>query len=298
MKKKIELIDLGKSHTKEYLKNYPYFGVIIGRYANRIENASFQLENKNFEVAKNDGGNQLHGGLEGFDRKVWDISELRSKPNPKLVLKYLSIDGEEGFPGNLNVQMSFEVTNDQELIIEISAFIDQTTVINMTHHGYFNLDGDADCIENHLVKIPASNTLAQDENYVVTGELKPVLNTTHDFTVERSINKYWNHQEGYDQAFVLDKPFGEWAEAASAYSNKSGIKMKVFSNQPVVQFYTAKHLNINNGKKGVVYKPFSSFCFETQIHPNAVNIPSFPSTVLKPLEVYNYKTAFKFSVDQ
>jgi aldose 1-epimerase len=289
--------ELESYFSEEYLKSYPYFGVVIGRYANRIQKAAFPIGDKLVEVSKNSDENQLHGGLEGFDKKVWDISELKSEPNPKLILNYLSIDGEEGFPGNLDIQLSFTLTNDQELIVEISASTDQTTVVNMTHHGYFNLNGDAGTIEDHIVQIPANHTLAQDENYVVTGELKPVLNTAHDFTTEKPVNQNWDPQDGYDQAFVLNKPIGEWGKAASAFSAKSGIKMEVFSDQPVVQFYTAKHLNVDHGKNGKSYNAFSAICFETQIHPNAVNIPSFPSTVLQPGEVYKNKTSFRFGID-
>ena len=280
--------------SEEYLKRYPYFGVVIGRYANRIQNATFPLGDKLIEISKNSDDNQLHGGIEGFDKKIWNISELKSVPNPTLVLNYLSADGEEGFPGTVNVQLSFLLTNKQELILEISATTDQASVINMTHHGYFNLNGDASSIEDHLIEIPANHTLAQDENYVVTGELKPVQNTAHDFNIEKPVNQNWDPEEGYDQAFVLNKPLGIWGEAASAFSDKSGIKMEVFSDQPVVQFYTAKHLNVGHGKNGKTYTAFSAFCFETQIHPNAVNIPSFPTTVLQPGEVYNHKTSFKF----
>ncbi|WP_051189607.1 aldose epimerase family protein [Daejeonella oryzae] len=287
--------DLKSYLSEEYLKSYPYFGVIIGRYANRILNSAFRLGDKNVKVSKNDGENQLHGGLEGFDKKVWDVFELGTEPNPHLVLSYLSKDGEEGFPGNLEVKISFTLTNDQELIVEISAITDQSTAVNMTHHGYFNLNGDARSIEDHIIKIPAKHILAQDENYVPNGKLIPVLHTAHDFTSEKAVNQDWNPEEGYDQAFVLDKKEGVMSLSASAYSKKTGIKMEVFSNQPVVQFYTSKHLNVENGKKGQSYKPFSGFCFETQVHPNAINIPSFPNTILNPGEVYDNTTTFKFS---
>lgn len=287
--------DLKSYFSEEYLKNYPYFGVIIGRYANRIKNGAFQLDNERVEVTKNIGDSQLHGGVEGFDKKVWDITEVRTEPYPALVLNYLSTDGEEGFPGNLNVRAGFVLTNEQELILEISAITDKPTVVNMTHHGYFNLNGDAGSVQDHLIEIPADYFLAQDNNFMVTGEVQPVKNTAHDFTVEKPVNQNWNPEEGYDQAFVLNKPTGSWGKAASAYSPESGIKMEVFSDQPVVQFYTAKYLNVDHGKMGKSYKPFSGFCFETQVHPNAVNIPLFPTTVLRPGEVYNYKTTFKFN---
>ncbi len=287
--------DLQSYFSEEYLSSYPYFGAIIGRYANRIANSKFSLNGKEIEVSKNDGNNQLHGGKEGFDKKVWDIVDLVSEPNPKLTLEYLSVDGEEGFPGNLKVQLIFELNNDQELSLKIKATTDSDTVVNMTHHSYFNLNGNNDFIGETEVEIPAKTYLEQDENFVLTGNKIKVENTTHDFNHARKISENWAEENGYDQAFVIDKPAGEFGKVATAYSSKTGIKMEVFSNQPVVQFYTAKHLNVKNGKAGLDYKPFSAFCIEPQIHPNAVNIEHFPNTNLKPGEEYFNKTTIKFT---
>ncbi|MEO8795569.1 MAG: aldose epimerase family protein [Daejeonella sp.] len=287
--------DLQSYFSKEYLNSYPYFGAIIGRYANRIGGSKFSLNGKEIEVSKNDGENQLHGGKEGFDKKVWKIVDLISEPNPKLTLEYLSRDGEEGFPGNLKVNLTFELNNEQELALEIKATTDAETVVNMTHHSYFNLNGNNDFIGQTEVEIPARSYLEQDENFVLTGNKIEVENTTHDFNQARKISENWDAENGYDQAFVINKPDGEFGKVATAYSSKTGIEMNVFSNQPVVQFYTAKHLNVKNGKSGLDYKPFSAFCFEPQIHPNAVNIKNFPETSLKPGEEYLNKTTFKFT---
>lgn len=286
--------DLKSYLSEDYLSAYPYFGVIIGRYANRIAGAKFPLDGKLVNVSANTPPHQLHGGFEGFDKKVWDIIEVQSEPLPKVRLAYRSPDGEEGFPGNAGVEISFELSNNNELTLEMKARTDKATAINMTHHTYFNLNGDGSFIGEHHVEIPASHYLAQDAGYVCTGELIPVEGGTHDFLQSRTISQNWKEGEGYDQAFVLDKPYGQWGPAGSFYSHSTGIEMEVFTNQPCVQFYTGKYLDVAGGKNGVHYKPFGGFCLETQHHPNAVNIPSFPGTILQPGEEYHHKTTFKF----
>ena len=297
------LIDvvLGFDHLKDYistdyLAHYPYFGAIIGRYANRIANARFPLNREMIALSANTPPHQLHGGFSGFDKKVWTTVSLVDTPFPKATFEYLSKDGEEGFPGNLTAQISFELNNSNELTLTISAHTDQDTPVNMTHHGYFNLNGDGGSITDHLVEIPASHYLAQDSDYVSTGELIAVENTSHDFRTTKSIGHNWKEGEGYDQGFVLDKPSGSWGRAATAYSAQTGIQLEVLTDQPGVQFYTGKYLNVKNGKKGMHYRPFTSFCFETQQPTNAVNIPQFPDTILKPGEEYLHRTCYKFSI--
>lgn len=294
---------LGFDHIKDYtstdyLAHYSYLGAIIGRYANRIDCARFPLEGQVVEVSANIPPHQLHGGFSGFDKKVWDVVSLESKPFPKATFRYLSKDGEEGFPGNLQAEIIFELNNLNELKLTITAQTDQATAVNMTHHSYFNLNGDGSSIAEHLVEIPASYYLAQNEDYVVTGEMIAVENTSHDFRKLKAISQDWKEGEGYDQAFALDKAKGVWGTAAMAYSAQTGIKLEVITDQPGVQFYTGKYLNVKNGKKGMHYRPFTSFCFETQQHCNAVNIPDFPNTILKPGEKYLHTTTFKFGVDK
>ena len=283
--------------SMDYLAHYPYFGAIIGRYANRIANARFPLNGEIVEVSANTPPHQLHGGFSGFDKKVWDLVSLKSAPFPKATFQYFSKDGEEGFPGNLTTEISFELNNSNELTLKIEALADQATAINMTHHGYFNLNGDGSSIADHLVEIPATHYLAQDPDYVSTGKLIDVENTAHDFRSFKKIGHNWKEGEGYDQAFVLNKPMGIWGTAATAYSEQTGIKLTVLTDQPGVQFYTGKYLNVKNGKKGMHYRPFTAFCFETQQHTNAVNIPQFPNTILEPGEKYQHCTTFKFNVD-
>lgn len=293
---------LGFDHIKDYLSvdylaHYPYFGAIIGRYANRISRAQFPLQGESVQLTANTPPHQLHGGFSGFDKKVWDLVALKSKPLPSATFRYLSKDGEEGFPGNLEAEIIFELSNANELSLKIKARTDKATAVNMTHHSYFNLNGDGSSIADHQVKIPAAHYLAQDEDYVVTGQVIPVDNTSKDFRQTKAIGANWTEGEGYDQAFVLEKPNKAHATAAVAYSAQTGIKMEVLTDQPCVQFYTGKYLNVKNGKKGMHYRPFTAFCFETQKHCNAVNIPDFPNTVLLPGEEYLSDTTIKFSVE-
>lgn len=290
-------IVLGFDNVEDYLKadylaTKTYFGAIIGRYANRVENASFELDGQTFQVSPNLAPHQLHGGFEGFDRKAWKVEEFN---NDVLKMTYLSRDGEEGYPGDLEVKISFSLNDDNELVFRAEASTNKATPINLTHHDYFNLNGFGR-IDDHLVQIPASNYLAQNDDFVVNGDILPVNETYLDFNQFKPINRDWNPDVGYDQSFLLDKEYGSFAKAASAYSEKSGIKLDVFTNEPTVQFYTAKHLNIPLGKDEQNYKAFSGFCFESQHHCNALNIPTFPSTILHPGEIYRHKTNYKISL--
>jgi aldose 1-epimerase len=279
---------------ESYVQSNSYLGAIVGRYANRISNSIFELDSKQYQLNSNHPPHQLHGGCDGFDRKVWKIESSSDNPNPMLVLSYLSMDGEEGFPGNLRVQVSFELNEYNELIMRTEATTDKPTPINLTHHGYFNLNGSG-TIEDHFAEIRASYYLGQHKDLVPNGEILSVEDTIYDFRNEKQISRVWNPENGYDQSFVLDKGYGEWGKAAMAYSESSGIKLEVFTDEPTVQFYTGKHLNNKGVKGGSDYSPYCGLCFETQHHTNAVNIPDFPSTILRPGEVYSRRTSYKVS---
>jgi len=278
-----------------YLEANSYLGAIVGRYANRISNSNFELDSELYRLSSNHPPHQLHGGYEGFDRKVWKIERISGTPNAQLVFSYLSKDGEEGFPGNLKVMLSFELTDNNELLMQLEAQTDKATPVNLTHHGYFNLNGSGS-IEDHFAEIPASYYLGQHSDMVPNGEMLAVQDTLYDFRSLKQISKVWDPENGYDQSFILDKEYGEWGKAAMAYSESSGIKLEVFTNEPTVQFYTGKHLNNTGVKGGANYSAYSGLCFETQHHTNAVNIPDFPSTILRPGEVYKSKTSYKVSV--
>lgn len=284
--------DMSQYLTRDYLNANAYLGAMVGRYANRIANACFELDGKVIQLSSNFPPHQLHGGMEGFDRKVWKIEQ---DSHSKLILAYRSEDGEEGFPGNLKVKVSFKLTDTNELIMETQANTDKPTAINLTHHDYFNLNGIGS-IEDHFVEISSSYYLEQHQDMVPSGEILPVDHSKYDFRRVKQLSKVWNPENGYDQSFILDKKYGDWGKAAMAYSESSGIKLEVYTDEPTVQFYTGKHLNIKSAKMGENYLPFTGLCFETQHHTNAVNNPGFPSTILRPGELYKHKTSFVLSV--
>ncbi|RZJ71147.1 MAG: galactose mutarotase [Flavobacterium sp.] len=278
--------------NEEYLKNYPYLGSIIGRYANRIKNGEFEVDGVLYQLAKNNGEDCLHGGKEGLDKKVWDIVSVSENPHASVTLQYYSLDGEENFPGDLAIQLTFQLTNNDELILSYQADTDEATPINLTHHGYFNLSPTGEKVLAHTHRMDACNYLEQD-NFVVTGNLLPVKDTIHDFTTAKAIGANWNEIDGYDQSYVLDKTYGDLTLASKTSETKSGLTLLVYTTEPVAHFYTAKHLAVKNGKGGRSYGEFDAFCVETQHHPNAVNIPHFPSTILQPEEIYTQTTIYK-----
>lgn len=276
-----------------YLANYPYLGAIIGRYANRIKNGEFSIDGTSYQLAKTNGEDCLHGGQSGFDKKVWDIVATSEEPHASVTFQYFSLDGEEGFPGDLAVQLTFELTNNNELILTYQADTDEATPINLTHHSYFNLSPKLEPITKHVHQMNASNYLEQDSNFVVTGKLIPVEGTYHDFRKGKAIGENWNADEGYDQTYVLDKTYGELTLASKTSEAESGLTLSIYTTEPVAHLYTAKYLNVKNGKGNHDYKEYGAFCVETQHHPNGINIPHFPSTVLRPEEVYHQVTIYK-----
>lgn len=279
--------------SDEYLANYPYLGAIIGRYANRIKNGKFNIDGVDYQLAKTNGEDCLHGGFKGFDKKVWDIVSTSEEPNASVTFQYFSLDGEENFPGDLAVQLTFELTNNNELILTYQADTDEATPINLTHHSYFNLSPTLGQVTGHLHQMNASNYLEQDSNYVVTGKLIPVEGTYHDFRKGKIIGQNWNAEEGYDQTYVLDKTYGELTLASKTSEANSGLTLSIYTTEPVAHLYTAKYLNVKNGKGNQDYKEFDAFCVETQHHPNGINLPQFPSTLLRPDEVYSQVTIYK-----
>lgn len=281
--------------SKEYLSNYPYFGSIVGRYANRIKGGEFTIDGTSYQLPKNNGDDCLHGGLQGFDQKVWDIVELTELPNASVTFHYYSFDGEEGFPGDLAVQLQFTLTENDELILTYQADTDEATPINLTHHSYFNLAANTNDVRSHVHHMNASNWLEQDDNYVVTGKLIPVDGTHHDFRKGKTFAEGWDEENGYDQTYVLDKTYGELTLASKTSAVDSGLTLSIYTTEPVAHLYTAKYTDVKNGKDGKSYGKFSAFCVETQHAPNSLNIPAFPSTILQPGEVYHQTTIYKVS---
>ncbi len=296
-------IVLGFENVEGYLGKHPYFGAIVGRYANRIAQGKFTLNGVEYRLAQNNGENHLHGGLRGFDKAVWQAEEVSGEEEAGLKLRYLSRDGEEGYPGNLAVEVVYTVTSKNELKIDYLATTDQDTILNLTNHSYFNLAGaGAGDILNHQVMLNADKFTPINENLIPTGELRPVAGAPFDFTQPAAIGARIEENDeqlrlagGYDHNFVLNAA-GDLAEvAARVYQPDSGRVLELYTTQPGVQFYTGNFLDGSlTGKGGPVYHRRSGFCLETQHFPDSPNQPNFPSTVLRPGEVYRQTTIYKF----
>jgi aldose 1-epimerase len=287
-----------------YLANCPYFGALIGRYGNRIAKGQFILDGQTNTLAINNAPNCLHGGLKGFDKVVWTAKPVDTFYGPGLELTYVSKDGEEGFPGNLTVKAIYVVTEKNELLVQFTATTDKDTVVNLTHHSYFNLRGSGNVL-NHVVFINADRFTPVDSTLIPTGELKPVEGTPFDFRTPWAVGARINDTNddqirfanGYDQNWVLNKKDAELVLAARVYEPTSGRVMEVFTTSPGVQFYTANFLDGTiKGKGGQVYESRDALCFEPQHFPDSPNHSAFPTTELKPGETYQNTIIYKFSV--
>ncbi|MFZ0034615.1 MAG: aldose epimerase family protein [Sedimentisphaerales bacterium] len=289
-------IVLGCDSFDEYLKGTPYFGAIVGRYANRIAKGKFTLDGVEYTLAINNGPNHLHGGIKGFSMVVWNAKQMQTDEGPALKLTYRSPDGEEGYPGNLSCTVVYTLTNNNELKISYEAETDKATVINLTHHSYFNLAGhNSGDVLGHELTINADNFTPTDKDLIPTGEIKPVKGTPLDFTKPMTIGSRIKQVEGgYDHNYVLNSSNGSLVLAASAYEPKTGRVMEVFTTEPGIQFYTGNYVD-NKGKEGAVYKKQSGFCLEAEHFPDSPNKPGFPSVVLRPGEKYTQLTVHKFS---
>jgi aldose 1-epimerase len=294
-------------YTKDaYLKNCPYFGALIGRYGNRIAFGKFSLDGTQYTLPINNAPNTLHGGLKGFDKVVWTIEEAKvGEHGPKLELTYLSKDGEEGFPGNLTVHATYTVTEDNALQIKFKATTDKDTVVNLTHHSYFNLAGGGDVL-GHVVTINADKFTPVDGGLIPTGELRPVAGTPLDFRSPTPIGAHigeTNYDQiklgnGYDHNFVLNKKSNELSLAARVHEPATGRTLEVWTTEPATQFYTANFLDGSfTGKGGWNYKFRNAFCFEPQHFPDSPNHPAFPTSELKPGETYQSTIIYKFSAE-
>ena len=301
---KFDDVVLGFNDLDGYLKPGPYFGALIGRYGNRIAKGRFTLNGVEYKLAVNNGENHLHGGIKGFDKVVWTGSELKTKAGPAVALTYLSKDGEEGYPGNLNVRVVYTLTNNNELKIEYSATTDKDTVTNLTHHSYFNLAGEGNGdILNTRVTIDGNRFVPTDAGSIPLGELRRVSGTPFDFLAAHAIGERINQDDeqlkfgsGYDHTWVINGRPGVMRLAATAYEPNSGRVMQVWTTEPGMQFYTGTFLDGTlTGKAGKLYPRRSGFCFETQHYPDSPNQPTFPTTTLKKGATYRSTTIYKFS---
>ena len=294
---------LGYDNLDGYLKNNPYFGGLIGRFGNRIAKGKFTLNGTPYQLTVNSGENHLHGGFKGFDKVVWDAEELESDTSIGLKLKYASPEGEEGYPGNVNVVVTYMLNNHNELQIEYSATTDKATIINMTHHSYFNLAGaGTGDILTQEVMINADKFTPVDKNLIPTGELKDVAGTPMDFRKPVAIGARINEADeqltfagGYDHNWVLNKSDNPLTLAATAYDPESGRLLEIYTTEPGIQFYSGNFLDGTiTGKQEKVYQHRFAFCLEPQHYPDAPNKSNFPPVDLKPGEKYSQKSVYKF----
>jgi len=300
---KLTDVVLGHNNLDEYLSSEePYFGAVCGRTGNRIAKGKFTLDGVSYQLAINNGPNNLHGGLKGFNAVVWDAKQTDSQ---KLELTYLAKDGEEGFPGNLNVKIIYTLTDDNSFNIDYEATTDKATIINLTNHSYFNLSGEGDpSVYDHILVMHASNFLPTDDTAIPYGKPEAVKGTPFDFTTPHAIGErieadfeQLHFGKGYDHTMILDKKDGELALAVECYSPKTGIQMNISTTEPGVQIYTGNWMTGNfGGKHGHRYPMRAAVCFETQHFPDSINKPEYPSVVLRPGETFRSKTAHKFAV--
>ncbi len=286
--------------SEDYLRGHPLFGSVVGRYANRIAGASFRLDDVRYELTPNAGVHHIHGGREGFQRLLWKAEPVQRDQAVGVRLTHTSPDGHEGYPGNLDVTVLYEVTDDNHLRMEYWAVTDRPTVVNLTNHAYWNLGGaHAGEVLGHVLTLNADAYLPADQQKIPTGEIRPVEETVMDFRQPRRIGERIDRVEdkNYDHCYVLNKPTDQRLSfAARVVHPPTGRVMEVFTTQPGVQFFTASFLSDRFQGSGRPYGPYHGFCLETQHYPDSPNRPHFPSTVLRPGEKYHELTIHKFSV--
>lgn len=289
---KREDIVLGYSSLEEYIKNPRYLGGLIGRHANRIGLGRFSLNGDEYQLTQNNGVNHLHGGAKGFDKRVWKAFDQDDTGAASLRLQYLSVDGEEGYPGNVTANVTYTLFPENELEIDYSATTDRDTIVNLTNHAYFNLAGSGDIL-GHELTLHADAFTPVSKELIPTGEIESVANTVMDFRRSRPIAT-----GGYDHNFVLKDYDGSLRNAARLYEPNSGRVLEILTTQPGIQFYSGNFLDGSlKGKRGVAYEQYAGLCLEPQHFPDAPNHANFPSTVLSLGEVYKHISVYRFSCD-
>ncbi|MBN8825580.1 MULTISPECIES: aldose epimerase family protein [unclassified Spirosoma] len=301
---KLDDITLGVPTFDDYIKGTPSLGPIIGRYGNRIANGKFTLDGQEYTLAQNNNGNHIHGGPTGFDKRLWKATP-KDGAEPAVVLEYTAKDGEEGYPGNLAVTVTYTLQKDNGLRIDYKATTDKPTVFNPTNHAYFNLSGMKHDVMNHVLMVAANNVLATDPKQIPTGEIVPVAGTPFDFTkptpIGERINDTTNIQikygKGYDHCWVFTDQSKKLKLGATLYDPTTGRFMETFTTEPAVQVYTANNLNGKlQNKDGVPLSRRFGVCLETQHFPDSPNHSNFPSTVLRPGQTFSSTTVYRFSV--
>lgn len=300
----LEDVVLGFDDLDGYLQGHPYFGTIVGRYANRIAEGQFVLDGETYALAQNNGANHLHGGIQGFDKVVWEAEIRRGELGVGVAFSHTSPDGHEGYPGTVDVQVTYTLAPDDRLIVDYEATTDRATPINLTQHTYFNLagEGTGDVLDHELI-IHADSFTPVDSTLIPTGILAPVEGTPFDFSISMAIGERIDDDDpqlriggGYDHNFVLNESGSELAHAAQVLEPTTGRVLDVYTSEPGVQLYTGNGLNGTiEGKSGGGYGRRSGFCLETQHFPDSPNQSGFPSTILRPGEEYRSRTVFAFS---
>lgn len=293
---------LGYDRIKDYIKASPYFGCLIGRYGNRIAKARFSLDGKTYQLAANNGENSLHGGIKSFDKVLWQAKPVLTESGPALDLGYVSKDGEEGFPGTLTVTARYTLTHDTSLRVDFSASTDKKTIVNLTHHSYFNLAGKGDVL-GHEVWLNAKRFTPVNAALIPTGELRQVAGTPLDFSTPATIGARIDADDeqlrfagGYDHNWVIDKPMGALGMVARVVEPTSGRVMEVLSTEPGTQFYSGNFLDGTiTGKGGWTYHKRNGFCIEPQHYPDTPNQPTFPPVTLEPGQRYNTTIVYRFT---
>ena len=297
---KLANITLSLDSLADYLKGHPFFGSTVGRYANRIAKGKFSLDGHEYKLATNNGVNHLHGGVKGFDKAVWKAEPVETANSVGIAFTHVSPDGDEGYPGKLTAQVTYTLTNDNELKMDYSATTDKPTIVNLTNHTYWNLaGGGSGDVLKHQLMLNADRYLSVDDGLIPTGELKAVKGTPMSFVEPQTIgSRIADVKGGYDHCYALNKTQGNsgLSLAARVVDPGSGRVMEIFTTQPGVQFYSSNFLDDTIGANGKKYGKHFGFCLETQHYPDSPNRAEFPSTVLKPGEKYEQSTVHKFSV--
>lgn len=282
--------------NEEYLGSYPYFGAIIGRYGNRIANGIYKIDDVEYHGAVNNGPNHLHGGLEGFDKKLWAAETFENENEVGVKMTYTSVDGEEAYPGTLQTSCTYSLNNENELSIKYEAETDKKTIVNLTNHSYFNLTGGSEDIRNHELELTA-NKMTENKEMIPTGKILPVEGTVFDFTSNKKLGKDLDSlPDGYDLNYVLDNDEGRFVFAGRLKEATTGRQLEVYTTQPGIQLYTGywiPGLTIQGKKK---FGSYSGVALETQHYPDSPNHPEFPSTELSPGEKYEEQTVYKFGL--
>jgi len=295
-------IVLGLDTLEDYVKSSPYFGALIGRYGNRIAGGKFSLDGKTYQLATNDGENHLHGGVQGFDKKNWDMAPFVTDHSAGVALSLTSPDGDQGYPGTLNVKVTYELNNENRLDMRFRATTDKPTVVNLTQHSYFNLAGHGDIL-GHRLMLNADTFTPVRAGLIPTGEFRPVDGTPFDFRKPKPIgqdigadDEQLQLGQGYDHNFVLDRePDDKLVLAARVTDPESGRVLEVLTTEPGVQFYSGNFLDGSLHGKGRVFEHRSGFCLEPQHYPDSPNHPDFPSTTLMPGDTYHTRIVYRFS---